>query len=118
MSYNKSVINIHEKIFYVQGKNIIYLQVLIDNQTAILTLTNILYCPQFDMNLLNADIIYNKSAQYNSTHNQLHIIYKKYTIFQIKKLGNVYTLNQPEKSSNNQLNIRTMVSKITADIKH
>ena len=90
---NESVTDVHGKVSYVQGKGTVHLQVLVDGQTVTLTLTNTLYCPQFDANLLSAGVIYSKGAQYGSTHNQFHMTYKGYTVFQARKLGNVYALN-------------------------
>ena len=115
---NKSITNIHGKMSYAQNKGIIYLQILVNDHIMILSLINILYYPQFDINLFSTDIIHNKRTQYSNTHNQFHIIYKKYTVFQIRKLKNIYTLNQPKKPLNRQFNIKTIISKIATDTKY
>ena len=46
------------------------------------------------------------------------MMYKGYTVFQIRKLENVYVLNQPEKPLNEQFNVRVMVLKVVVDAKH
>ena len=42
-------------------------------------------------------------------------MYKRYTVFQVRKLKNIYALNQPEKSLNGQPNIKTIILKATTD---
>ncbi len=94
------------------------LKMIIDRKITSITILNVHYCPELDLNLISLEVSEIKKFQFRSLNDRLSVIdNKRDVILQAKRQNNVYSLNQSRHFSySNEVDKDLMTKKIDLDV--